>query len=275
MSATQTPENGIPENPPTVTKDWSPGVGETTSQEWAGRLAEIEAKYAALKTAAENGEQSIAQLTFTNQTGRARVVARFVRSGGDVIEGNPSEVTVIEELYAIDVIKDIALAPLFNTHVDNWLSDFYGTAPDPEYFVTNDQIAWVRYCVENRWSEAEISANSGSKPGWDEWTLGMKELRNHLLSGQESYFETGFVLRRSKYSARTAEVKASFVNLNRVVTAPSFSSGMNHLIDALPDGEWLYKPPQAESLGRGRWRITQEWHWADKWSIVYGGSFHL
>ena len=39
---------------------------------------------------------------------------------------------------------------------------------------------------------------------------------------------------------------------------PEFDTEMDDLIRALPDGEWLKKPPQADFLGRGKWRITEE-----------------
>lgn len=285
MSATQVPDNGIPHvtpgtmpsTAPKVTKEWAPGVGEVETREWKGTKADIEVLYGEAKEAATAGTSPIANLTFTNDVGRASLIARYATQGSEVIEGVPSEVTIIEELYAVDVVKDIVLAPIFRTHVDNWLTGVYGVAPDPDYFTTNDQIAWVRFCCEERYSEAEITTAGtlNGKPGWSEWTLGMKELRNHIMHGQDSYYETAFVLRRSAYGVRSSAVEASFVNINRVVEAPTFSTSMQHLIEALPDGEWLYKPPQAESLGRGRWRVTREWHWADQWSIVYGGSFHL
>jgi hypothetical protein len=101
----------------------------------------------------------------------------------------------------------------------------------------------------------------------------MKELHYHVMHGQESYYETGFVLRRSKNGLITSQIKEAFTGINTVVTAPTFLSEMDNLILALPTGEWLYRPPQAEYIGGGKWRITQEWHWAAKWSKMYGGTW--
>jgi 6-phosphogluconate dehydrogenase len=56
--------------------------------------------------------------------------------------------------------------------------------------------------------------------------------------------------------------------------APEFDSRMDNLIAALPSGEWLIKPVQCEHLGRGKWRVSKEWQWAEAWSIVFGGTLN-
>jgi len=60
-----------------------------------------------------------------------------------------------------------------------------------------------------------------------------------------------------------------------VTALPSLSVGMLDLVGTLPEGEWLYKPPQVEYVQRGVWSVSQEWNWAPKWSIVYGGTLAM
>lgn len=263
MSATKIPTLDLPTNPPAVIKEWVNGVGETITQEWPlGTREEIDAKYEELKSIASAGG-NIGTLTFSTNTGRARLVAKFGRSGGG-IPGVADDVTIVEELYAVDVIKDMAEA----TYWEN---------------MTDDQIAFARLTAESRWGEKEVdiytnklretSATAGFL--WSEWDNSMKNFRYHMLHGVDSYFETGFVLRRSSYGVRTSQVKATFTGINTVVADPEFESPMDDLIAALPDGEWLKKPPQAEHLGKGRWRIIEEWQWAVSWSIMYGGTWTM
>ena len=288
MTAAKTPNVTLPSNPPTVIKHWAVGNGEDVTHEWAGERSEIETEYQNQKATGEGGG-NIQELTMTNRQGRATLVTKFGRTGQD-LEGHPSDVTVIEELYAVDVLKDISEAPYFSVLLPVghplYAAQNAGAKGLP---LTNDQVAWVRYCVEQNFTEAEIDLAvvergvSGATFNFANWTTGMKELRWHLLHGVESYFETAFVLRRSSYGVRTSQIKASFTGINAVCKAstagrqpiPEFDSRMDDLILSLPAGEWLYKPPQAEHIGRGRWRISEEWQWAEKWSIVYGGTWNL
>jgi len=267
MTVQKNPDNGLPTNAPVVVKDWSAGAGQKVTKEWAGAEDDVDAKYEIQKSLALAGNGT-EQITFRSSKGRATLVARLTRTGSG-IPGYAYDITVIEELYAVDIIKDICEAPYFAVTVDvpKGLPLF------------DDEVAYVRLCVENRFTEAEITTYAqenglAAANEWANWNTGMKELRYHMLRGVESFFETGFVFRRSEYGVRTSQIKAVFDDINTVVAAPSFDSDMDALIDALPDGEWLYKPPQAEHLGRGKWRVGREWHWAEKWSIVYGGTWN-
>lgn len=260
MAATQNGTTGLPSNPPTTTKEWSYGLGETQSKEWRGAPADIDAKYESLK-----GDLNIGKVTQSNADGRARVVAQFGRSNNGT-ENYGDDVTEIEELYAIDIVKDIYTAPYWTTATATKLTD--------------DQVAWVRECSEGNYSEAKITLQAAAYTppniAWANWTNSMKELRHHVLDGETSYLLTGFILRVSLYGVRTSFIGATFSNINEVATsAPTLSAYMLSLVDQLPSGEWLYKPPQVEHLGGGRWRVVREWHWADKWSKIYGGTWGL
>ena len=224
-----------------------------------GTVAEITAQYEILKSTAAAGNNT-QSLSMRNSNGRATLVAKFGRTG-NLIAGYNADITVIEELYAIDVIKDIA---------------------EHAYYVSlnSEIINFIRYCVENRLSTDEITSEAariGYAAGtyaWANWSDLMKSYRYHLTRGVESYFETGFVLRRSLYGVSGSFIQASFTGINTVVTAPTFSTQMSAVITALPAGEWLYRPPQAEHLGKRKWRVSLEWQWALKWSILYGGTWN-
>lgn len=261
MTATKNPDVAPPANPPIRTLEWVLGSGISDVQEWQGERTEMETAFNNLVSQGEAGG-NIAQATLTEQNGRCRLVARLGRNNAVSTPGAPPGVQVIEELYAVDVIKDVREAPYFTTGANA---------------LTDDQILWVSLCLDERWSVAEVTAEAGTNDDrkYANWTAGMRDLRYHMAHGQESYYETGFILRKSSHGIRTSGVGASFTDINRVVTAPVFTSAMNHLIAALPAGEWLYRPPQASYLGRGRWRVDQEWQWAQKWSKIYGGTWGL
>ena len=279
MTVARVPDVDLPADAPVETKEWAVCNGETVQQEWSGDREQVADKYADLKATAEAGG-NIAGLSYQSQNGRARLVARFGRTGGGS-EAYGDDVTVIEELIAVDVLKDINCAPYFAVAL---------AATHPLYSkqdattkglpLSDDQVAFVRKSVDNQWTEGQIDAEV-AKAGlsaslkWASWSIGMKELRWHLLRGIDTFYETGFILRQSLYGVRTSSIKAAFTGLNTVAaTAPTFDSRMDDLIEALPTGEWLIKPVQCEHLGRGKWRVSKEWHWSEQWSIVFGGTLN-
>jgi hypothetical protein len=256
MAADKKPNQAPPTTAPVRTKTFIPGIGETETQEWPiGTRGDLQAKYDALVFNSKIGGLATGNMTalsYKNAEGRASLVATFEKATSEnSIDGTNTR--IVEELYAIDVVRDVRSAPYWTTA---------GTA------LTDDQIADVTDAVDRTLAEADIT-------NWGTWSASQKQLRYHLLHGQDSYFETAFILRQSKHGVITSQVKASFTNINTVVTAPTLSTQMNLLIEALPSGEWIYKPPQAEHLGGGKWRISLEWHWAEKWSKIYGGTWGL
>ena len=263
MAATKVPNLGLPSSAQTVRTTFNPGVGTTSEYEYTGTAAECLGKYNVWMQQAQIGGipgNNIREVQLERSEGRGRVIARFSRDRTESIAGEPNDVAVVEELMAVDVVRDCRAAAYF-------LSG--GTAA-----VTDDGAAVVKKAVDFGFTEAEITEEKCGI-AWASWTAGMKELRYHMLHGQESYYETAFILRRSKTGILTSKIKEAFTNINIVVPAPEFATEMDKLILALPAGEWLYKPPQAEYLGEGKWRITQEWHWAVAWSKMYGGTWGI
>jgi len=258
MSITQLPtSNGLPTESQVRSKDFDLLGGELISQEWNGHPTDVLAKYEALKA------QSIltgdpVKVSYANQQGRARVIAKFERTEVEPDESG-AEITTVEELIGVDVVKDIRTASYFDNLDDS-------------------QVSWVTLCAEMKWTSDEIDANAaerGLSSSYEKssWSELMQTLYFHLIHGQESYYETAFVLRQSKYGVKKSAIDASFTGVNTVVTAPTLSSDMDDLVSALPTGEWLYKPPEIEYLGNKRWRAAFEWQWAERWSVVYGGTF--
>ncbi len=239
MAAEQLGQQGLPTAPPTENYDWIRGVGETRQIEFRGERNTVKSRYESLKN-----EVGIAALNYQNAEGRARLMGRFVRT--DSIGGGQDGVTIVEELHGIDIVRSIFAAPL-------WAD------------LDDDDIAEVAAAVEARLPEAEID-------GYADWGNTKKELRWQMLHGQDSYFETVFALRIRKQGVRSSALQGVFANINTVVPVPTLSAGMAELVGTLPDGEWLYKPPQVEYVRRGVWSVSSEWNWSAAWSVMYGGS---
>jgi len=258
MSITQLPvPNGLPPAPQIVTKEFDRQSGERINHEYTGNPVDVDAKYEAYKAASISGGDPV-KVTLSNQNGRARVIAQFERTEVDPDESG-AEITIVEELIGVDVLKDVRTSSYFDD-----LSD--------------SQVAFVTLSAESRWTDDEIDEQAnerglGASYEKDNWTALMKTLFYHLIHGAEGYYETAFVLRRSLYGVRKSAIDASFADINKVVAAPTLSDDMDDLVDALPAGEWLYKPPEVEYLGNKRWRAAFEWQWAERHSVVYGGTF--
>lgn len=286
MSATRNPDVDTPSTAPVLTKEWVDGAGETVTREWPlGTLADIDAKYGVLKADAIAGLNNVASLSLKSALGRTSLVARYGREGSGSVAGD--DIGEVEELYAIDVLKDICEAPYFavdmgatgTSYPAKWVTA--QAAATKGLPLTDDKVAAVRLAVELRLSEQGITDYAVLHPetfagyGWVSWSTGMKELRWHMLRGETSFYETGFILRVSRYGVKTSMMQADFDDINAVTSLPvTLSASMDKLIKSLPTGEWLKKPAQAEHLGKGRWRVTQEWHWSNQWSIVYGGTWN-
>ncbi len=212
--------------------EWSPDAGEEFTRIYTGSRSDVYAKYTA--------EKAVAGLS----TGAASISFRHQNGRGVCVAHRAPDAKTVEELYAIDMIRDIRTHSYFSS-------------------LTNAEIVAVTQAADKYQDAA-----SG-------WSALQKQLHYHLVHGMDSYYEVNFVLRRAVTGARTKEVRASFADLNTVVTPPTLSADMNKLLDSLPSGEWLKKPPQATYLGRGAWQIDQSWQWAPKWSKMYGGTWGL
>ena len=251
MAVTEHPDAGLPSNAQTVMTEWAPDTGETRTEEWKGAPGDIAAQYTAQQSAS-----GIRGITKRIAEGRATLICRFERTDS----GQPESVVTIEELYAQDVVRPIEYAPYFTTAATK---------------IADDDISWVLRVVEEQWEEAKITTEGDAlgRKNWAAWTDPMKELRYHLNHGVQSYLETTFTFARSRYGIRTSQMQATFSDINTVVTAPVFSTSMDAIVATLPDGEWLKRSPRVTHMGKGRWQVQEEWIYAAKISVVYGGTW--
>ena len=113
MSATEHGTGTFDDNAPEWRKVKRKGAGEVKSDTWRGERSRVEDKYDAL-VADMDGGGNISEVDAGGSEGRCYVIARYGRTG-NVSDDYGEDVTVIEELYGIDVMKDIWNAPYFNT----------------------------------------------------------------------------------------------------------------------------------------------------------------
>jgi len=268
MAATEEPNRPLPSSPPSVRREWNYDDGEKLTHEWRGTRAKIDAKFDEQVLDAQDGTviPRVASVSSESTDGRSRLIVRFGRKylDDETTAQHGAEVQVIEELYAVDIVKDIRNAPYYNSGGDAALTD--------------EEAAWVTECADHNYSDAEITSQAKQRGLHDllffsGWTAAMLSLRYHLLHGASQYIETGFIFRRSLHGVRTAAINVSFADVNTVIPQPTFFTVMEALVGTIPTGEWLKKAPYVEYIGKGRWRCTEEAQWAEKWSVVYGGSF--
>lgn len=262
MSPTKHGTQTLPDPAPLETIEWTREGGVVREMEWSGTKDDINAKLAALLAEAEAGA-NYQTIRGENRNGRARCILRIGRtngSGGSLgTGGGTNEVQTVEELYAVDVMDDIKTAAYFDA-------------------IDTDYMNWVARAVEEQWSQTEIdeqaaSIGLGSNFEFANWSAKMLVLYQHLTRGVGTYLRHHLVYRKTRYGLRTSGMQATFTGINTVVDAPEFSTPMSALVDTFPDGEWLKRTPSVEHLGKGRWRVSEEYQWALSWSVVYGGTW--
>jgi hypothetical protein len=229
----------LPEN---IGQEWAAETGAVPVYMYEGEASEVYSRYATeVAAAAAYPDPRLASIAYEPYNGRARLIKRFMRAN-----------ETIEELYEVDVIKDVSTAPYFSD-------------------LTDKEVAAVRYAYDN--PADPITSPTKWDGTIDAWSTLQQTLYKHYTHGAESYVEKAFDLRISKFiSVATAAPVADLTNIGSVVGLPALSASMTRLVATLPAGEWLQGAMNLQHLGKGRWRSDNLLHWAKKWSVIYGGT---
>ena len=284
MTVTRHGVGALPGNPPVVRKRYTP-AGETVTGEWDMDHTLTDAKYDEIKGLIDAG-QNIASVDSVNNKGRGQLIVAY---GRDVAAQNPdlgygSDVSVIEEMYASEVLVDLSQAPYFSQSL---------SSPHPlatlqtgkNLPLSDEQVAFVRLCVEESLSHTEITAEAQSRGystsyEYASWTTGMKEYHYLLTHGVETHPMNAFIFRRTVYGVRKSVVLESITDgtqpiIGYVVSKPpAMLTDMQLWIAALPAGEWRYLAPRVQSIKVGKRSLDLEWQYAEKWPISMGGTFN-
>lgn len=219
-----------------VDKFIMPNESETTTITETGTVAAIEERLAYYKASAGSFNTNIVSIAYKASNGRASITVEFERV--DYEFGRLG----VQELYAVDVVRDIKAAPYFKT-------------------LTNDEAS----AVQSAWE-----ARSGIDSAWNEL---QKSLYGHMARGQESYIETAYEFRQTFQTSSNKRIKIATSDPNTVQELPKLTRTIDNLVDDMPDGEWLKKPTTVQYAGRKGWTVSATYQWAPKWSIIYGGTF--
>lgn len=228
----------------------TPEAGSSQENEWRGPKDRIAALF---DTPSALGNPTYVSSEEIN--GRGRLIARYA-SEPEIDGPFDQRSDRIEELYGVDMVIDIRQHPMFG--------------PGGQFVLAPDEIKSVTNAI-----------NGIDNASWSStWIAAKKKLYAMLAHGMDSYVDCGFIYRQSVYAARTQTVRMAFGNSGRVPTGsngqpappPTLSVAMSNLIDALPSGEWLQRPPNVEYLGRGKWRLSTEFQWSRAWHVLYGGT---
>jgi len=218
---------------------WTPNTGDVKTLNWDGAYQDVYNQFLARRASAP-GTADVFELAFRAQNGQATLYERRSRDNGNLVE----------EIFGIDVMKDILTTEYFQE-------------------LTNDEVVEVSAAYRDDLKEGETGG-----PPTGGWTGKKGSLFYHLIHGVEQLPETAWIFSSTQRAVRYRTVRASFANVNRVVASPSpETSSIERLIDAVPAGEWLKKPPRVQSAARSLYDVTQMWWWAKQWSVALGGTF--
>jgi len=121
MTTEYDPSFTIPDIPAeikqSVTRDWSLEEGEAKVTTYRGKYSVLEALYDAFVDAGLADNPEIASVNLANTNGRASLQVRTVdQTYGYTGGGDPTDrIEGVEELYPVDIVKDVAAAPKYDT----------------------------------------------------------------------------------------------------------------------------------------------------------------
>lgn len=260
---TYDPANTIPAMPDGVEQEksrtWSLEEGETRTTTYRGKHSVLEALYNEKVDLALDGSPEVASLELRVTNGRASLMVRSVdQSYGGSGGGGGDYKVGVEELYAIDVTRDVASHPMYEN-------------------LSAEQILAVKKSIAENQDATTAADEWNETPGGTTEELNlMLNLYSRLSFGETSYLETGYIFRRTYIAKSDLVVLSLLGTVNQVITQATLTADLNvktkAIIDGLPSGEWLVRAPAIDFMGMGRYHIKEEYQWAPKWSDLYGGS---
>jgi len=98
------------------------------------------------------------------------------------------------------------------------------------------------------------------------------------------YLASDLLLTKSVTVSNRSTITAIYSGLNRVTTIGAINppSALLGTLSSLPraDGtgdaawEWLYLGPQVRQVTKTKYQISYSWHGAERWALIYGGSWN-
>ncbi len=231
-------------------RTWSAESGWATVRTWEGERSAIDAFANTLTSQGAIG----LSVSSSGESPVGRVSATFPDAQDVNLNANPENITW--ELFGNDLEKDLTTHSSIKPLTD---ADRNALVMAKDYVVNppGDTIAEIN---------AAITANLSGKS---------LKLYQHLSQGTTGYVVTHYVLRKTIKVAGNSAVIASLVGVNKVEAPVGVPGVLFNVPTEQGDGtiQWLKKPPQVQSLGRGKFQIVQEWWGSNVWSKdLYGGA---
>lgn len=228
----------------------SPERGRTSVERWIGPESAITALVPTLRGAGYSIEYQL--------TGKTPYVERRSSGASAPSQGwddYEAEQTAQWELVPQQLIRDLKLAPYFNTSVTAALSNAYN-AVDVDLNVSGVDVASNDYDTEY-----STSSTKGNR---------YRDLR---VAGTDSYIEYSYIIRYIRVVGQDTSLAIDATGVNEVTAIPvpnvpavvTFIQGLGF--------EWLKKAPSFRYLGTGRFELTLEWWGTSAWAAnVYTGG---
>ena len=130
-----------------------------------------------------------------------------------------------------------------------------------------------------------ILAGQASITGGTNLQTDVESLCEDILKGQEGFTVSQFVLRNTKTTQYNSALTPHYANVNRIWTTANITTLMagetrpidpptSTVANTLPllgvlgtlfsTSKWLYRTPDVQQLGDGKWQITKEWFEGDE-----------
>ncbi len=237
---------------------FDPRTGESNTYGWKGTPAEVEIKralYVALGyrvsvTPSDSGGYSILR----------------VYAGGSETQDAGEALSNTWELDSNDSEKSLWLLPKVKAELDKLtVTNRVRFKSDVDALLRGEQKVTVAGVEVDLTSDSVILW--AGQAGMDETII--EGLITSFASGVDFFPFSQTVLRREIVLASNSSVKASRLNVNKIFTTSELVSAESIPLDVkfeLDDGFWLKRSPKCQRTSYGRWRISQEYYFADAYN---------